>query len=390
MAGRGKPPEWHPDGAGPEFAARIVAGDPGDTGDAGASGSTPQPAPTRPPARRRRPLTADEHVAGVLAGDRTILARTITLVESNLAAHAAVAREVVRRVLPKAGRSIRIGITGVPGVGKSTFIEAFGTMLCDQGHRVAVLAVDPSSSVSRGSILGDKTRMEKLSHHPNAFIRPSPTGGTLGGVTRRSRETIVLCEAAGFDVVLVETVGVGQSEVAVRSMVDFFLLLMLSGAGDELQGIKKGVIELADALVVNKADGDNERRAALAAREYSRALHYLAPATPEWTTEAHTCSALTGAGIPELWALVERFRASGEQNGTFRERRERQRLEWTFAMVEQFLVDSFHRTPRVAEVLPEVRREVAEGRLTASMAAEKLLRAYFEALDPAAALDDLP
>ncbi len=359
MAERERPPEWRPDDAGPEFASRVVAGRSDD-----APGS---PAKTTRPVRKRA-LTADDHVEGVLASDRTILARTITLIESNRQAHATVAREVLRRVLPRAGRSIRIGITGVPGVGKSTFIEAFGSMLCEAGHRVAVLAVDPSSSVSRGSILGDKTRMEKLSHHPNAFIRPSPTGGTLGGVTRRSRETIVLCEAAGFDVVLVETVGVGQSEVAVRSMVDFFMLLMLSGAGDELQGIKKGLLERADIIAVNKADGDQKAAADIAASELISALKILASGA---ATPVLTVSARTGAGLDRLWREIVRLREVLERDGALTERRRRQGIRWMRDMVADGL--EAYLKARAGEEIAALEKAVGAGEMAPTAAAARVL-----------------
>ncbi|MCA9564651.1 MAG: methylmalonyl Co-A mutase-associated GTPase MeaB [Myxococcales bacterium] len=315
------------------------------------------------------------------AGDRTVLARAITLVESNLHSHFETAQAVLKAVIPKAGGSIRVGITGVPGVGKSTFVEALGTMLCDRGHRVAVLAVDPSSSKSRGSILGDKTRMERLSRHPNAFIRPSPTGGNLGGVTRQTRETIVLCEAAGFDIVLIETVGVGQSEITVRSMVDFFMLLMLAGAGDELQGIKKGVIELADAMVVNKADGSNRKAAVIAAREYSRALRFVPAATTGWQTRAFTCSAIEGEGIEDVWKVVETFTHLTKSSGAFEARRVEQREEWMLAMIEQALLDRFYGDPDVAASLDHARQDVAEGRKTAAEAAHQILSEYLEDSD---------
>lgn len=326
--------------------------------------------------RRRRQLSTDEYVNGVLAGDRAILARTITLVESNSPAHLECEQEVLQHLLPHTGRSIRVGITGVPGVGKSTFIEALGCYLCDQGHRVAVLAIDPSSSLSQGSILGDKTRMGCLSRYENAFIRPSPAGKTLGGVARKTRETILVCEAGGFDVILIETVGVGQSEVTVRSMVDFMLLLMLAGAGDELQGIKKGVIELADAVLVNKADGDNKVRAEAARQEYARALHYLIPVTEGWTTPVSSCSALTGEGIPEIWSIIEDFREKTQGSGTFAKRRHEQRCAWFHAMIEERLQTLFYQHPGVREELPHIEQAMLDDRLPVATAVEKLFAIF--------------
>ncbi len=366
-------PEWVPQQAGAEFTTSVMKGvDGGHDGMPGATSSEALSAQ----ATRRRHISVDEYAQGVLEGDRTILARAITLIESNASAHIDTAQEVLQRLLPHTGASIRVGITGVPGAGKSSFIEALGLMLCERGHRVAVLAVDPSSSVTRGSILGDKTRMEQLSRHPNAFIRPSPSAGNLGGVTRKSRETILVCEAGGFDVILVETVGVGQSEVAVRSMADFFLLLMLTGAGDELQGIKKGVIELADALVINKADGDNKLRANAARAEYTRALHYLSPATEGWPTRAYTCSALTGDGIANVWEVVEHFRAQTTASGVFAARRRAQTLEWVFAMIEDHLRQRFFDHPAVQALMPQIKQAVVEGETTPTAAVKALLHAF--------------
>lgn len=340
-------------------------------------GSSPEGGGAGRPLARRR-LGPEDYVRGILAGDRAILARAITLVESNAAAHMDLAQEVVAGVLPHAGNSIRVGITGVPGVGKSTFIEALGTHLCEQGRKVAVLAVDPSSTVTGGSILGDKTRMERLSRHPNAFIRPSPSAGNLGGVTRKSRETIVLCEAFGYDTIIVETVGVGQSETAVRAMVDFFLVLLLAGAGDELQGMKKGIIELADGLAINKADGQNKVAAEAARLEYSRALHYLKPGSSGWRAEVFTCSSIEGHGIPEIWEMIVRFREQMTGTGAFSARRQTQRANWMVEMIEQHLYDSFYSNPSVREALPEVRAAVLEGRLTTSAGARDLLRRFYE------------
>lgn len=337
-------------------------------------------APAAPPSPRRRLLTLDEYVAGVRGGDRSILARAITLIESNAPAHMALAQEVLRALLPYTGGALRVGITGVPGVGKSTFIEALGMMLCERGHRVAVLAVDPSSSISRGSILGDKTRMERLSRHPNAYIRPSPTGGSLGGVARKSRETLLLCEAAGFDIVLVETVGVGQSEIAVRGMVDFFLLLMLAGAGDELQGIKKGIIELADALLITKADGDNRARALAAQAEYTHALRYLTPATEGWRPRAYICSAQTGEGIAEIWREIERFRDETTASGVFAARRRDQARDWVYTLIEDHLRTRFFGHPVVQEQLPAIEQAVVKGTLPVTTAVQTLIQAFESAL----------
>lgn len=368
-------PEWVPPEAGEEFASRVMRGVMGGHDGMPTPTTSDKPAPrsTGADVPRRRQLSLDDYVQGVLAQDRTILARTITLVESNAPAHFELAQEVLRQLLPHAGNSMRVGITGVPGAGKSTFIEALGTTLTARGHRVAVLAVDPSSTVTRGSILGDKTRMEQLSINPNAFIRPSPSSGVLGGVARKSRETMLVCEASGFDVILVETVGVGQSEVMVRSMVDFFLLLMITGAGDELQGIKKGIMELADALLINKADGDNKIRAQSARAEYNRALHYLSPATEGWNTRAYTCSSFTGEGIPEIWDVVEKFRTQTTASGVFAKRRRQQTLDWLHTMVEEQLRIYFYNHPGVRAILPQMEQSVVEGNTPVTAAARELL-----------------
>jgi LAO/AO transport system kinase len=341
-------------------------------------GMSPDSALRTTPVFRKRDLSPDEYVEGVLRGDRTILSRAITLVESNAARHFDQAQRVVQAILPHTGNSIRVGITGVPGAGKSTFIEALGTWLCRMGKKVAVLAVDPSSSVSRGSILGDKTRMENLAKEPGAFIRPSPSGGTLGGLTRKSRETLLLCEAAGYDVVLVETIGVGQSETTVRSMVDFFLLLVITGAGDELQGMKKGVMELADAVLVNKADGGNAMKAEGTRVEYERILHYLRPATEGWVTRACTCSALENRGIEEIWNVILEFVDNVRTSGVFEDRRRQQTLSWVYGMVEEHLRKSFYECPAVMENRRQVEESVVKGGLSAAQAAQKLLFLYEE------------
>ena len=313
------------------------------------------------------------YVEGVLAGNRRIVAKTITLVESTRAEHQDLALEIIDRLIPHTGSAVRLGITGVPGVGKSTFIEAFGMQRLAGGRHLAVLAVDPSSSRSGGSILADKTRMERLSTETAAFIRPSPSGGTLGGVARKTRETMLVCEAAGFDLIIVETVGVGQSETAVASMVDFFLVLMLAGAGDELQGIKKGVLELADAVVINKADGENRRPAELARRQYANALHLLMPASKHWHVPVMMCSAKTGEGLDEIWQTVADHRRCMQNSGEFEAKRREQARSWMWTLIEEGLRTRFRRQPGIRQQLPRIEREVTAGRLSPTQAAQRLL-----------------
>jgi len=356
-------PDWQPEDAhhDPHYACFVSPG-------------VDDPGISKSPLKKRRKLTLDDYEHGILSSNKTILSRAITLVESNHPEHEKVAQALLQRILPNTGNSIRVGITGVPGVGKSTLIESLGCVLCKKGHHVAILAVDPSSSVTGGSILGDKTRMEHLVREPNAYIRPSPSSGSLGGVGRKSRETMLLCEAAGYDVILVETVGVGQNEITVRSMVDFFFLVMLAGAGDELQGMKKGVIEIADLLAVNKADGNNLQPARLAAAEYDRVLDFLQPATSGWKTRAVTCSAFELSTLTSLWTTIEDFRKTTQESGAFMARRKRQSIEWMHAMIEEELRNRFLRSERIQALLPEIEQKVANNTLPAASAVDQIMR----------------
>ncbi|WP_432408996.1 methylmalonyl Co-A mutase-associated GTPase MeaB [Wukongibacter sp. M2B1] len=370
-----KKPKWVPDDADSSYTTNVMEGVKGGHDGLATSFTSIR---KRPSIKRRRQLTVEDYFSGIMDMDRTIIARAITLVESNAARHFDQAQELLQRLLPYTGKSIRIGISGVPGAGKSTLIEALGLKLCELGHRVAVLAVDPSSSITGGSILGDKTRMERLSSHPNAFIRPSPSGGMLGGVARKSRETLLLCEAAGFDILLIETVGVGQNEVTVRSMVDFFLLVLITGAGDELQGMKKGVMEICDAILVNKADGDNYIRAKAAQTEFSNMLHYLRPATQGWTSRALTCSALYNEGIDELWQVIEEFQNLTTTSGVLMERRKNQTLDWVFTMVVEQLKSRFYNNEGVKNLIPKIQDELMSDRMSATKAATLLLERFDE------------
>jgi LAO/AO transport system kinase len=324
-------------------------------------------------------IELDTYVKGVLDGKRAVVARAITLVESTRPQHRVLAQQLLTELLPHSGKARRIGVSGVPGVGKSTFIDAFGTMLTGLGYRVAVLAVDPSSTRTGGSILGDKTRMERLAVDPAAFIRPSPTAGTLGGVAKATRESIVVMEAAGYDVILVETVGVGQSETAVANMVDSFLLLTLARTGDQLQGIKKGVLELADVIAVNKADGPHERDARAAARELAGALRLMHGKDAFWTPPVLHCSARESSGLDSVWERLEQHRALLDTTGRLAEKRRAQQVDWTWGMVHDELLDRLHHDPAVRALAPSLEQQVREGELTATLAAERILEAFREA-----------
>ena len=339
-----------------------------------------QPGSLNPRLQARRPIQrdAEAYVQGILGGGRILLSQAITLVESTRAEHQQVAREIVGLCLPHSGRSIRIGITGSPGVGKSTFIEVLGQHILEQGRRLAVLAIDPSSKMSKGSILGDKIRMEKLAASEAAFIRPSPAGESLGGVARKTRESIILCEAAGFDTIIIETVGVGQSETAVHSMADFFLLLLLPGAGDELQGIKRGIVEMADLIAVNKADGERLALAKRARQEYRNALHLFPPKESGWIPRADICSATTGMGIPEIWRQIEKYRQKTMENGFFEQNRRVQAHFWLQEAIDNQLRQAFIRDPDVREKLKGIEQAVIEGKQSPFQGAEELVALFLK------------
>ena len=324
----------------------------------------------------RQRLTVEEYVAGVRSGDRAKLAQAITLIESRKTEHQEQAQEVLLQLTSDAGKSVRVGISGVPGAGKSTFIDTLGTNLTEAGHRVAVLAVDPSSTRTGGSILGDKTRMANLAVNDKAFIRPSPTSGTLGGVTRTTRETILLCEAAGFDVILVETVGVGQSEVAVSQMVDFFMVILIAGAGDELQGIKKGVLEIADMIALNKADGDNETRAKTSAVEYQHALRIITPKDKDWIPPVVTISALENRGLDDLWQRIMQRHTQLSGSGGLTSMRQDQQVQWMWSMVEDQLISKLKLHPDVKALVPRLEADVESGQVTPALAVEQLLKTF--------------
>jgi LAO/AO transport system kinase len=327
---------------------------------------------------QRRQFSAGEYVEGILKGNVTILSQAVTLVESLRPEHQALAQEVIEKCLPYSGNSVRVGISGVPGAGKSTSIDVFGLHVLKKGGKLAVLAIDPSSERSKGSILGDKTRMEKLSVHPDAFIRPSPSAGSLGGVARKTRETIILCEAAGYDKIFVETVGVGQSETAVHSMVDFFLLIQLAGTGDELQGIKRGIMEMADGIVINKADGNNIEKAKLAAAHFCNALHLFPAPESGWTPQVMTYSGFYNIGVEEIWDMVYKYFDFVKANGYFEHRRNEQAKYWMYETINEHLRDSFYQNEKIAAMLAGQEQEVLNGRATSFAAAKRLLDTYFE------------
>lgn len=330
--------------------------------------------------QRKAELTVDKLFEGILNQNISMLSSAITMVESTLESDRKKSEELIKKCLPHAGNSVRIGITGVPGVGKSTFIESFGQLLIKSGKKVAILAIDPSSNTSGGSILGDKTRMEQLSQMKNVFIRPSAAGDTLGGVARKTRESIYLCEAAGFDLILVETVGVGQSETLVHSMVDFFLLLMLSGAGDELQGIKRGIMEMADTLVITKADGDNIKKANLARREYQNAMHLFPPKKNEWIPKTLTCSSVTNTNMDLIWETILSFENQTKINGHFQSNRKEQDKFWLRETLNETILRSFYGNEELLQQLKQLDKEVIEGKETSFSAAEKLYLLYIQHL----------
>ena len=316
---------------------------------------------------------AEDYIEGIINKNKLALSRTITLIESTLPKHQELAQEIISKIMPYTGNSIRLGITGVPGVGKSTFIEAIGSYLADNGHKVAVLAIDPSSSISGGSILADKTRMEKLTSHKNAFIRPSPSGTYLGGVAQKTRETMLLCEAAGYDAIIIETVGVGQSEITVASMVDFFLVLMLANAGDELQGIKKGILEVADGIAINKADKKHFQQALLAKKVYENAMHILKPASPNWSPPVLTCSAVENTGINDVWNMIVKHNKIIKASGELHTKRQNQAVSWLWNMIEDGIKKHFINLPEVKKIIPEIEQKVKNAQVTPTIAAKKIL-----------------
>ncbi|MDE3743580.1 methylmalonyl Co-A mutase-associated GTPase MeaB [Maribacter polysaccharolyticus] len=325
-------------------------------------------------------LTAKAYIDGILKGDRVILSRAITIVESNLESDKVLAKEIIQAILPYSGNSIRIGITGVPGVGKSTFIEAFGKYLIGQGHKVGILSIDPSSQRSKGSILGDKTRMEELANLEDAYIRPSATGDTLGGVANKTGESMLLCEAAGYDVILIETVGVGQSETAVHGMTDFFLLLMLSGAGDELQGIKKGIMEMADMVVINKADGDNIKKSEIAKRQYQNALHIFPLSESGWSPVVSTASAIKNIGVDTVWEQITKYKKLVDENGYFLKNRNHQQIKWMYNNINEGLKQLFYGSKNIADQLAELEKDIVSAKISPVKAAQHILREFKDSI----------
>jgi LAO/AO transport system kinase len=342
----------------------------------GISAPTVNPYLSHIPSREK--YTASEYVTGIRKGNITILSQAVTLIESAKHEHQALAQEIIEKCLPLTGRSIRIGFTGVPGAGKSTSIDTFGRQAVKQGHKLAVLAIDPSSERTKGSILGDKTRMEMLSREKNVFIRPSPAAGSLGGVARKTRETIILCEAAGFDMVFVETVGVGQSETAVHSMVDFFLLIQLAGTGDELQGIKRGIMEMADSIVINKADGDNIERTKLAAANYRNALHLFPPTDSGWTPKVLAYSGYYGLGIQEVWEMINEYVIFTKGNGYFERKRNKQAKYWMYESINEQLRDAFYNRPDIAALLPVIEQKVLHNEISSFVAAKLMIDLFLK------------
>ncbi len=330
--------------------------------------------------KQKKRLPAQAYIDGILSGDRVVLSRAITIIESNLEGDKILAKEIVQQILPNSGKSIRIGITGVPGVGKSTFIEVFGLHLVKEGHKVAILSIDPSSQRSRGSILGDKTRMEQLAILQEAYIRPSASGDTLGGVSNKTGETMLLCEAAGYDVILIETVGVGQSETAVHGMTDFFLLLMLSGAGDELQGIKKGIMEMADMVVINKADGDNVRMSKMARLQYQNALHIFPQSESGWSPVVSTASALKNTGISNVWDEVLKFKELIDENGYFLKNRNHQQIKWMYNNINEELKQLFYGSKNIKSQLTELESDIVSAKISPVKAAQKILEEFKKSL----------
>ncbi len=328
--------------------------------------------------KKRKKYTVDDYVKGILEGNIGILSQAITLVESSRYDHQVLAQEIIEKCLPHSGKSVRIGVTGVPGAGKSTFIEAFGKHVTNNGHKLAVLAIDPSSERSKGSILGDKTRMEDLAVDPHAYIRPSPSAGSLGGVARKTRESLILCEAAGFDTILIETVGVGQSETAVHSMVDFFLLIKIAGAGDELQGIKRGIMEMADAISINKADGNNIHKAQLARVQFENALHLFPQSPSGWTPKVLTCSSIERTGIDAIWDNIMEYCKHTEENGYFHLRRSEQAKYWMYETINEQLKDGFYHKELIKKQIPDFENKVLNDEMSSFVAAYKLLNAYFD------------